>query len=523
MGVYLNPGGSLFRMARNSQIYIDKSKLIGALNRWIETENRFVCVSRPRRFGKSMAANMVAAYYDRTVDYKTAFQGLAIEEDESFHRFAARYDVLHLNMQEFLSKTTTVGEMIAHLKSRLLHELIATYHDIAYYDRTDLSGCMNEIVAVTQSPFIIIIDEWDCVFREYQTRTEEQRDYLDFLREWLKDRSYIALVYMTGILPIKKYGTHSALNMFDQYAMDNPGVLAEYTGFTTAEVQTLCDQYRMDFDEAKSWYDGYHFKQTGAIYSPRSVVSAMQNKIYDTYWNKTESFEALKGYIELNHDGLRDAIVSLMAGDRYTINISTFSNDMTSLNSADDVLTLMIHLGYLAYDFEKKEVYVPNREVQAEFINATSSGGWDVITRAIQASEKLLSDTLACNADAVAGAVERAHMETSHLQYNDENALAYTIALAYYSARQYYNVFRELPTGNGIADIVFIPRPAYPEKPALIVELKWNRSAKGAIAQIKDKRYIEALSSYSGKLLLVGINYDKKSRKHSCAIHAEGI
>ena len=160
MGVYLNPGGSLFRMARNSQIYIDKSKLIGALNRWIETENRFVCVSRPRRFGKSMAANMVAAYYDRTVDYKTAFQGMAIEGDESFHRFAARYDVLHLNMQEFLSKTTTVGEMIAHLKSRLLHELIATYHDIAYYDRTDLSGCMNEIVAVTQSPFIIIIDEF---------------------------------------------------------------------------------------------------------------------------------------------------------------------------------------------------------------------------------------------------------------------------------------------------------------------------------------------------------------------------
>ena len=387
MGVYLNPGGALFRMARKSQIYIDKSNLIDLLNRRVETENRFVCISRPRRFGKSMAANMVAAYYDRTADFKTDFEGLQITGKESFQLYGGKYDVLHLNMQEFLSKTKTVGEMLVLLKKKLLHELLSGHEDISFFDTEDLSGCMGEINAKTQLPFVIIIDEWDCVFREYQTRVSEQRDYLDFLREWLKDRAYIALVYMTGILPVKKYETHSALNMFDQFSMDNPGVYAEFTGFTESEVQNLCDCHEMDFEEAKSWYDGYYFKQVGSIYSPRSIVAAMQNKIYDTYWNKTESFEALKGYIDLNRDGLHDAVISLMAGDRKGVNVSTFQNDMTSLNSADDVLTLMVHLGYLAYDFEKKEVYIPNREIQAEFVNATSSGGWDVIARAIKQSE----------------------------------------------------------------------------------------------------------------------------------------
>lgn len=518
MGVYLNPGGDLFRMARKSQIYVDKSNLIDILNQRVETENRFVCVSRPRRFGKTMAANMVAAYYDRTVDFKAAFEGLNITGLDSFDQCGGKYDVLHINMQEFLGKTKSVAEMIALLKKRVLHELLETNSDISYFDKEDLSGCMSEIVAQTKMPFVIIIDEWDCVLREYQTGINEQRDYLDFLQEWLKDRAYIALVYMTGILPVKKYGTHSALNMFDQYSMDNPGILAEYTGFTDDEVKDLCERFEMDFEEAKSWYDGYHFNRAGAIYSPRSIVSAMQNRVYDTYWNKTETFEALKAYIELNRDGLRDAVISLMAGDRRGINISTFSNNMTSLNSADDVLTLMIHLGYLAYDFQTKEVYIPNREIQAEFVNATSTGGWDVIARAVNVSEKLLESTLALDADAVAVAVEKAHMETSHLQYNDENALSYTISLAYYSARQYYNIIREFPSGKGFADMVFLPRTAYADKPAILVELKWNKTAEGAITQIKDIHYTEGLKGFAGRILLVGVNYDIETREHSCVI-----
>lgn len=518
MGTYLNPGGTLFKMARQSQIYVDKSGIIGHLNRWVETENRYICVSRPRRFGKSMAANMIAAYYDRTVDFEDMFRGLKLASSEQFTRFGARYDVLHINMQEFLSKADDAGHMIRLLSERIVHELCAAYPDVQMYDREDLSAVMSDIFAVTKTPFVIVIDEWDCIFREFQTRTTEQRDYLDFLREWLKDRAYIALVYMTGILPIRKYGTHSALNMFDQYSMDNPGILAEYVGFTEEEVQALCTEYDMDFTEAKSWYDGYLFKGVGSIYSPRSVVASMQNRIYDTYWNKTETFEALKGYIDLNRDGLRDAIISLMSGDRHIVNVATFSNDMTSLNSVDDVLTLMVHLGYLGYDFETKEVYVPNREIYAEFVNATSTGGWDIVAQAIRDSARLLENTLSEKADAVAKAIEKAHMETSHIQYNDENALSYTISLAYYSARQYYNIIRELPTGNGYADITFLPRPAHAEKPAMVVELKWDQTASSAIDQIRDRKYTASLSGFAGELLLVGINYDKSTRAHSCEI-----
>ena len=520
MGIYLNPGGEAFEIAVKSDIYVDKTNMLAYLNSILGKEQRFVCVSRPRRFGKSIAANMVTAYYSRKSDADKIFKGLNIYEADSFRLYANKYDVVYLNMQDFLSNSGTMEDVLHLLQKSVLWELLKEYPDFDYFDSANLMRTMADVHQNTGRRFIIVIDEWDCVFREYKERSEDQRRYLDFLRSLMKDKAYIEMAYMTGILPIKKYGTHSALNMFNEFSMENPGKLAEYVGFTGEEVEALCMKYCVSYEECKAWYDGYSFQAQGVreVYNPRSVVAAMENGIFDNYWNKTETFEALRLYINLDFDGLREAIIALMSGARLSINTGNFVNDMSTFHDKDDVLTLLIHLGYLSYDFQSGNVFIPNQEILAEYANSVRTGTWDKVAEAVKASEKLLEHTLSMDSEKVAEGIEAAHLETSHLTYNDENALAYTLSLAYYTARQRYLVVREMPTGKGFADLVFIPRPAYSQVPAMIVELKWDCSARTAIRQIKDKEYVKALEGYAGRLLLVGISYDKSTRRHSCEI-----
>ena len=307
--------------------------------------------------------------------------------------------------------------------------------------------------------------------------------------------------------------------------MTDPGNLAEYFGFTETEVQKLCEKYEMNFEEARAWYNGYHLisheggtRKVYSMYSPKSVVEAMQKRKFGTYWNQTETYEALKVYIQMNMDGLKDAIVQMLAGSNIRINTGTFSNDMTTFATKDDVLTLLVHLGYLTYDNEKETVEIPNREVSQEYVNAISTMDWTEVIRSVQTSRELLEALWQMDSEKVAKGIEQAHKEVSILTYNDENSLSCTINLAFYFAREYYTVIRELPGGKGFADICFIPREIHMDKPAVVIELKWNKSAEGAIQQIKDKQYIEALKDYHGNLLLAGIDYDKKTKQHSCII-----
>ncbi len=379
MGIYLNPGNKSFQISLNSKIYVDKSNLIAYTNSVINTEQRFVCVSRPRRFGKSMAASMLAAYYGLGTD-SGQFEHLAIAKDESYREHLNQYNVIFLNVQQFLSRTHDISQMTALIISYLTKEISRTYSNIEFFNNSDLIGCLMDVYAATNIPFVFIIDEWDCIFREYKNDTESQRLYLDFIRNLLKDQPYVALAYMTGILPIKKYGTHSALNMFDEFSMTNPGPLAPFVGFTDQEVQNLCAEFQMDYEEIKRMYDGYCFEGTTHVYSPRSVVSALLTRSYDNFWNKTETFEALRDYIILNFKGLQDIITELLAGARKKINTATFTNDMAAFSSADDVLTLLVHLGYLGYDYKTKEIFIPNSEIASEFCNAVESAGWDNIT-----------------------------------------------------------------------------------------------------------------------------------------------
>lgn len=523
MGIYLNPGTIEFQESINSEIYVDKTMLIERTNAALRTKQKYMCISRPRRFGKSMAADMLAAYYGKDYDSAALFDGLEISHCETFSTHLNKYNVFKINMQEFLSMTQNVDKMLKVLQKRLIKELKYNYPE--YVDCDNLVFAMQDIFSYTGQSFIVLIDEWDCLFREYKQDEEAQRKYLDFLRVWLKDKAYIALAYMTGILPIKKYGTHSALNMFMEYSMTDPGNMAEYFGFTEKEVENLCIEYGMNIEETKAWYNGYglysHNKQEDilySIYNPKSVVEAMLRHRFGNYWNQTETYEALKIYIQMNMDGLKDAIIEMLAGNSVRINIGTFHNDMTTFATRDDILTLLVHLGYLTYDVEKESVRIPNKEVAQEYINAISTMDWKEVISSINNSRKLLEALWNLDSDKVAAGVDKAHEEISILQYNDENSLSCTISLAFYFAREYYTMIRELPTGKGFADICLIPRKIHMDKPAVIIELKWDKSVSGAIAQIKEKKYIDALSEYQGNLILAGINYDKKIKKHSCLV-----
>ena len=518
VGIYLNPDSSRFEEAVNSDIYIDKTGLLNYTNSVLHTMQKYICISRPRRFGKSIAANMLAAYYSRGCDARELFSQFEIAKSDTFEKHLNQYNTIFVNMQEMLSRSKNVQELVARFQKLIIRELKSEYPEVEYFDEDDLTLCMQDVYVQTKQTFVIIIDEWDCIFREYKTDREAQEKYLDFLRDLLKDKAYIHLAYMTGILPIKKYGTHSALNMFDEFSMIDPGPLACYVGFTEEEVKGLCEQYQMDMGEVRSWYDGYSFEKTLSIYSPRSVVNCMRLGKIGNYWNQTETFEALQVYIDMNFEGLKDDVLSMIAGNSVPVNIGNFANDMSTFHTEDDVLTLLIHLGYAAYDYDNKTVQIPNNEVRAEYVNSVSASDWGEVSKALKISADTLEAIWQKRPKQVAEAVRQAHFETSHIQYNDENALSYTISLALYAARNFYTVHREFPGGKGFADLVFLPRKKFIDKPALVVELKWDRTAEGAINQIKRNEYCRSLKDYQGNLLLVGINYDRKTKEHECVI-----
>ena len=539
-------------MAVNSEIFVDKTEMIRYLNTVVNTQQRFVSVSRPRRFGKTMAADMICAYYDREADSRELFSNRKLAGDPittngmPWEAYLGKFDVLRLVMTDFMEDCESVQEMIEYLTEEITEELMEANPDIHYGSRLTLRTVMNRIYGKTKRQFVIVIDEWDAVFRVWKEDEKGQTKYLDFLRDWMKDKPYIALAYMTGILPIKKYGRHSALNMFDEYSMMSPLQLAPYTGFIEEEVSELCTEYGRDYDRIKDWYDGYEvsdiippdpqhrvLKETGAspkvkryaLYSPLSVVKAIETGHIKNYWNQTETYEALAEYIRKDYDGLKDAVALLMDGGRLQIDTSTYQNDMTTFHGRDDVLSLLIHLGYLGFDDDRREVFIPNREILDEFRTSTKTEEWTEPFRAYERSKELLEATWHKEADRVAELLEEAHNQADNKTYHDEAALSYAIRMAYYAAQKYYTIIPELDSGKGYVDIACIPTPGYPDKPALVIELKYNKTADTAMGQIKRQAYPERLAHYKGHLLLVGIDYDREIsstnpefKRHYCVI-----
>ena len=521
MGRFVNPDNSAFQVALNSEIYVDKTGLIEYTSRVMNTNQAMICNSRPRRFGKSITANMLTAYYSKGCDSEEMFEGLAISRSASFKTHLNQYDVIHFDVQWCINPADGAEHVVSYIQQNVIDELRQVYPNEIPQTAASLPGAMSSIHAATGRKFIVIIDEWDVLIRDEAANQGIQEKYINFLRGIFKGTEptkYISLVYLTGILPIKKYGTQSALNNFKEFTMINPGVLSEYVGFTEQEVRGLCGQFHMDFEEAKHWYDGYYFNRVGSVYSPRSVVEAMLSEEFGNYWTGTETYEALKMYIDMDFDGLREAILSMLGGEKCPVNTGTFQNDLTSLRSSDDVMVLLIHLGYLAYDGEAEKVYIPNEEIRQEFFLALKNSGHWEIAKLVKESDELLRAALNLNGEKVADAIEKMHSaSTAPIFYDNEQALRSVIRLAFISCMEQFREIQELPSGNGSADMVYLPKKGS-VMPIMLVELKWNKGAEGAIAQIKERNYPEVFEGYGSEVLLVGISYDERTKKHECVI-----
>lgn len=521
MGIYLNPNNENFKKVLANEIYVDKTMMIHEMNGFIEKANNYICLSKARRFGKTVAGNMLVAYYSKGCDSDVLFKNLAISSDSTYKKHLNKYNVIQIDLNSEYQNSTNKEKLIWEISQKIKAEIVAEYSGVVdnIVEEDSLANAILKVYATTNETFIILIDEYDVLIRE-EVNEKLFNEYLSFLNGLFKSntlRPAITLAYLTGILPIVRDKVQSKLNNFDEYTFLDADVLAEYVGFTSEEVRDLCERYSMDFSECKRWYDGY--VQRGIeIYSPESVVKSMTRHKYDGYWGKTSSYQVIVDRIKNDYLDTKDDIIKMLSGEKIYVDAGMFLNTLKDFHSKDDVFTYLIHLGYLAYDSDEQVCWIPNKEVQKEWERAISVvDEYSETNKIIKASKKLLTATLNMHEDQVAEALDVSHIHvTSNRSYNNEDALQSAIYLAYIYALNKYTVFRETTAGKGYADVIFIPFED--DMPALIVELKRNGSTESALNQIKDKKYFMSLEHYKGNLLFVGINYDEKTKTHTCRI-----
>ena len=523
MGLYLNPNADAFLGDKSTRIYVDKSLLIKELNSLVGTKEDFICMSRPRRFGKSMAGNMISAYYSKGCDTREVFSQMKLGEKVGFDKYLNKFNVIKLDLNELYQNAiveNTINTLIDEINKNLLKEFRNQFPEIDFTDNSSLARCIKDVYSKTGEKFVIIIDEYDVLMREQvpQTLFESYLSFLNGLFKGTTIRPAISLAYITGIIPIVRDKVQSKLNEFTEYTMLDAAQFASHIGFTAEETKELCEQYGCDFAEFERWYDGYRLSDEVSLFNPKSVSSSISRKRMGSYWSATGSFEALKDYIMMDFNGIKQDVIEMISGKSVPVNVTKFQNTLESITNKDNAFTYLIHLGYLSYDYEEQTCKIPNEEVRLEWVNAIDDEeNYAPIMALIKASKKLLDATIEGNEEAVAKALNDAHAEvTSPLTYNDEHCFQSAICLAYFYANTRYTLVKELPTGKGYADLVLIPY--LPNIPAMVIELKHNKSAGSALQQIKEKNYCQALNNYKGDLLFVGISYDEKTKEHSCKI-----
>ncbi len=517
--MYVNVDNQLFKRVRNSE-YVDKSELIALTNKVIDTEDQYICVTRPRRFGKSVTVKMLNAYYSKGCDSKALFSDLKIASSPDFESHLNQHDVIYLDMTEFADNKDNGNKYLENLNTNVVSELKDTYRD--FFDK-DKSYSLPEAIRCLKKRFIFIIDEWDFVFREYPNNSTLQENYIDLLRALFKGAGerFVNLAYITGILPIARYNTQSALNNFSEYTMLNPGPFSQYYGFTENEVKTLCEKYKLDFETTKFWYDGY---KVGVydLYNPNSIIELAKHGVYKSYWSATAAYDLVKEAINLNFEGLKDDIIKLCSGTSIRIyDIESFNTAEKNFPNKDSIYVYLVHLGYLGYNDEESTIYVPNEETRRELLHSVRDNHWPQYEGALKLSEQVVLATENKYTETVANLLAKVHEDkVPVLEYNSESALRYVVLMAYLAAeKDYLAPLNEFPTGKGFADIVYLPKKVSKNgKPALIIELKKDASAKVALEQIKERDYVSRVKEYTDNILLIGINYDSKSKQHSCII-----
>ena len=519
--MFVNVDNRLFQIVRNSE-YVDKSEIITLTNQVIDTEERFICVTRPRRFGKSVTVKMLNAYYSKGCDSKGLFSDLKIASSPDFEKHLNQHDVIYLDMTEFADNKDNGIRYLENLNPDVVSELKDTYPE---YFKKDKDYSLPEAIRCLGKRFIFIIDEWDFVFREYPNNSNLHENFINLLRALFKGvgENFVELVYMTGILPIARYNTQSALNNFNEYTILKSSNYSQYYGFTENEVKTLCEKYQLDFETAKFWYNGYKVGEY-EIYNPNSIKKLITRREFQSYWSYTSAYGIVTEAINQNFEGLKDDIIRLCSGS--TISISR--PEIKSFNTADlkfknkvAIYIYLVHLGYFGYDDADATIYVPNEETRVELLNSVKENHWPKFETALKLSEQVVAATYNKDSETVAALLSKIHEDkVPALEYNNESALRYVVLMAYLATeRDYLAPLNEFPTGKGFADIVYLPMSANAkDKPALIIELKKDESAKIALEQIKERDYVSRVKEYTDNILLIGINYDSKNKQQSCEI-----
>ena len=520
MGMYVNPDNRLMTIAINGKIFVDKSEILNVLNENFDTEGRFMCVSRPRRFGKTMVGNLVSAFYSKGADSRAIFEKLKIAGTPNWDERLNKMNVIQFDMNAFYSRFRKKGNVITNLTSVIVRDMIKEFPDVHIEPDDELSQAIISVYEETQVPFVVIIDEYDVLVRE-KVSGEEFADYLAFLNDLFKSPDCgkaIGLAYITGIIPIVRDRIQSKLNNFKEYTMLRPQTLAPYIGFTLEEVQDLCNRFGMDYDECLRWYDGYHLTDLVSVCNSNSVCEAISNGQFDDYWTQTGAYTALNDYIDGNYEGIREDIATMVGGGEVEVDAGTYLNTLDSIESKDDVFTYLIHLGYLAYNRKEKTCSIPNGEIRMEWERALKrTVNYRPIVKMIENSKRLLAATLDGDAEVVAQTLDKAHRDvTSPLTYNNEGSMQSAIGLAYFYATTQYTVVKEFHSGKGYADMAFIPY--VPNRIPMVVEFKIDQNPERGLKQIVSNCYTDAFEDLHGPVVLVAISYNKQDKSHSCKI-----
>jgi len=512
---YLNTGEPylLFQKAVKNDIFVDKSMLIDAVSKRIGTNSGYVCITRPRRFGKSINAQMLGAYFTKGVDSSRLFEQLEIAAAGDSQKHRNSHNVIYADMSRLPDLCSSYQEYILAVIKGLREDLQEAYPVLGRKEYPAVSQMFRD----SGDSFIFIIDEWDSVFyKEFMTEADKNA-YLTFLKNLLKDQPYVELAYMTGVLPVAKYSSGSELNMFDEYNFMNDTVYDAYFGFSDKEVRALCEKHAktLSYDDLKKWYDGYFLSDGRSLFNPRSVVKALSRGVCLNYWTETGPMNEIADCIEHNTAAVREDIVKMTAGIPVEVELEGYSASELQLNTRDEILSAMVVFGFLTY--YDGYLRIPNHELMEKYQRVLARDSMGAVKEIVDSSRQMLEATLAADADRVAMMLERVHdREIPFLQYSDENALSCVITLCYLYARKDFIVEREAKSGKGYCDYLFLPKKS--GKPAVILELKVNDTCENAIAQIRERDYLEKAAQYANEVLLVGISYDKTGKKHRCII-----
>ena len=516
MGLYLNSNSILKKYTRlyKNEYFVDKSLIINQINKLIGSFDVYLCVTRPRRFGKTSLINMLGAYYSKAADSSQIFDTLKISQANGYREHLNKYNVISISFNEIPDNLKTYDQYINNITNQVKKEVISEFN------LTDIeeSDSLKRVLQKSKQQFIFLLDEWDYIFNN-NLFEESQDKFLEFLRNLLKDESYVELCYMTGVLPIKKYSSGSALNMFDEFTFLKDRKFGEYFGFTEDEVLDLCEQNKyMDFKKLEEWYNGYTTARGIKIYNPRSVVKALKNDYCESYWTNTGAMDEVSQYLKYNVLEIRDDVIKMVSGQEIDITIDEeFRAGQGTPKTKEEIYSAMIVLGFLSYN--DGYLKIPNKELMIEFEKALRDKSFGYVSEIIENSRTMLKATVDKDTETVEKILHYIHnSEIPILQYNDENSLSCVITLAYLSARDTYRVEREEKTGKGYADFTFHPRRK--NDTAFIVELKKDEVPEVAINQIREKEYIQKFKAENeGKeVLAVAICYDSKKKEHYCKI-----